>query len=566
MKSPANSITILNGRTRPFVPPLWLVVSLFAAASVVEAQQIYFTNDASGNLVRSYSPNAPALAILHQPVSLVAPTNDTVVFSVLAQGAAPLTYQWQFNSNNIAATADTLFLTNITLSDFGAYRVIVSDPLGSVTSSNALLQLDSDRDGMADSWEITYFGSITNRSGFEDYDQDGVSDRDEFLEGTHPKIYNPVNPRLTIISDRGEVFVSPDLPFYTNNQIVTLTGIPDPGLEFLGYIVSEPSYLPSSIRTNPAQIALRGPREVRAIFGLSLTNSLDVTNGWRIDRAGWYGQTKITHDGVDAAQSARMLGASEAWLELNNVVLSAEGTITFWWKVDGTPGDRLRFYRNDVLRTGEIGTNTDWQLRIYYLPAGTNVVRWVYRKYSDEVSEYNGLYYAPLDAGWVDEVSYAVWTNPSFDSDGNGLPDIWEYKYFDVVGINPNADADNDGISNRDEYLDGTNPSSNASFLPRLTVVTSGGTVVRNPDLPKYTLGQTGQLQAVPDTDNYFVIWGGAVSGTNTTNSVLMNRNQSVTAIFGLPLPVALETPDRKSTRLNSSHSQISYAVFCLKK
>src|SRR2546430_5566016 len=28
-----------------------------------------------------------------------------------------------------------------------------------------------------------------------------------------------------------------------------------------------------------------------------------------------------------------------------------------------------------------------------------------------------------------------------------------------------------------------------------------------------------------------------------------------------------LETPeDRKSTRLNSSHSQISYAVFCLKK
>src|SRR5688572_30929936 len=26
------------------------------------------------------------------------------------------------------------------------------------------------------------------------------------------------------------------------------------------------------------------------------------------------------------------------------------------------------------------------------------------------------------------------------------------------------------------------------------------------------------------------------------------------------------EQPDRKSTRLNSSHSQISYAVFCLKK
>src|SRR2546430_4042365 len=29
---------------------------------------------------------------------------------------------------------------------------------------------------------------------------------------------------------------------------------------------------------------------------------------------------------------------------------------------------------------------------------------------------------------------------------------------------------------------------------------------------------------------------------------------------------VATEAGDRKSTRLNSSHSQISYAVFCLKK
>src|SRR5688572_30976675 len=34
-----------------------------------------------------------------------------------------------------------------------------------------------------------------------------------------------------------------------------------------------------------------------------------------------------------------------------------------------------------------------------------------------------------------------------------------------------------------------------------------------------------------------------------------------------VPLPTSLVVKkDRKSTRLNSSHSQISYAVFCLKK
>src|SRR5438067_10313508 len=32
------------------------------------------------------------------------------------------------------------------------------------------------------------------------------------------------------------------------------------------------------------------------------------------------------------------------------------------------------------------------------------------------------------------------------------------------------------------------------------------------------------------------------------------------------PLPFVSPPPDRKSTRLNSSHVSISYAVFCLKK
>src|SRR2546427_745653 len=39
------------------------------------------------------------------------------------------------------------------------------------------------------------------------------------------------------------------------------------------------------------------------------------------------------------------------------------------------------------------------------------------------------------------------------------------------------------------------------------------------------------------------------------------------TAVLLFAVPTSpLAQPDRKSTRLNSSHSQISYAVFCLKK
>src|SRR5688572_30960154 len=37
-------------------------------------------------------------------------------------------------------------------------------------------------------------------------------------------------------------------------------------------------------------------------------------------------------------------------------------------------------------------------------------------------------------------------------------------------------------------------------------------------------------------------------------------------AEMGMKFSALANTRDRKSTRLNSSHSQISYAVFCLKK
>ena len=44
------------------------------------------------------------------------------------------------------------------------------------------------------------------------------------------------------------------------------------------------------------------------------------------------------------------------------------------------------------------------------------------------------------------------------DSDGNGLPDWWELKYFGAIGQDPNADPDGDGLTNLQEYAMGTNP------------------------------------------------------------------------------------------------------------
>src|SRR5688572_30853504 len=48
-----------------------------------------------------------------------------------------------------------------------------------------------------------------------------------------------------------------------------------------------------------------------------------------------------------------------------------------------------------------------------------------------------------------------------------------------------------------------------------------------------------------------------------TPNRSAIERNQPAAA---REISTTLARRDRKSTRLNSSHSQISYAVFCLKK
>jgi len=45
------------------------------------------------------------------------------------------------------------------------------------------------------------------------------------------------------------------------------------------------------------------------------------------------------------------------------------------------------------------------------------------------------------------------------DSDGDGLPDWWELKYFGNLDQGPNGDYDNDGLTNLQEYQHGTNPT-----------------------------------------------------------------------------------------------------------
>lgn len=44
------------------------------------------------------------------------------------------------------------------------------------------------------------------------------------------------------------------------------------------------------------------------------------------------------------------------------------------------------------------------------------------------------------------------------DSDGHGLPDDWQIRYFGHLGVDPDADPDGDGLTNLQEFQQGSDP------------------------------------------------------------------------------------------------------------
>jgi len=113
-------------------------VSLYSR--VLSASEIQAVFNA-GNGGKCYVPPPPV--IVTQPTNQTAIFGRSAQFTVLASGIAPLTYQWNFNGTNInGATNTTLVLTNVQYVQAGNYAVLVSNPNGSVLSSNAVLTVN----------------------------------------------------------------------------------------------------------------------------------------------------------------------------------------------------------------------------------------------------------------------------------------------------------------------------------------------------------------------------------------------------------------------------------------
>lgn len=79
-----------------------------------------------------------------QPVSLVVTNTQAASFSVTATGVPTPGYQWLFNGNPIfGATNSTYNIASATSANIGSYAVAVTNTAGSITSSNAILTVNS---------------------------------------------------------------------------------------------------------------------------------------------------------------------------------------------------------------------------------------------------------------------------------------------------------------------------------------------------------------------------------------------------------------------------------------
>ena len=246
--SVAKGVTTMGGSALLLLTPL------------VRGQGSQFVFDASGNLiVKSVEISAPP-QILAQPRIQAVGAGELASFFVVVANTRGLSYQWLFNDGEIAgATHDALLLENVASAHEGNYKVVLTNAFGSVTSEHAALMLDSDGDGLPDSWEQTHFGNL-NRTSTGDFDNDGVSNLTEFLDGTIPSNNASALFRLTVSSDGGTVSMVPSKLAYMIGEMVTLTATPFSPNTFHGWTGS------ASTQSNSLVLAMNSNKSVRAEF------------------------------------------------------------------------------------------------------------------------------------------------------------------------------------------------------------------------------------------------------------------------------------------------------------
>lgn len=172
-----------------------------------------------------------------------------------------------------------------------------------------------------------------------------------------------------------------------------------------------------------------------------------ATNGMRWACTGWTGSGS-----VPASGSANSFAFT----------LTNDSTLTWHWRREYALSHTNAFsYRLNSTTWWPEGTTATTLTAAPYALKGTNVLVFTGwdidgQRQPDATSQaINPATNILMNGPHLARVSYLP---ANQDGNSNGISDWWEMIYFGSTNVDPSADTDADGFSNRSEYLDATNP------------------------------------------------------------------------------------------------------------
>lgn len=137
--------------------------------------------------------------------------------------------------------------------------------------------------------------------------------------------------------------------------------------------------------------------------------------------------------------------------------------------------------------------------------------------------------FGPRDRGRMERVDLSVALDP-IDSDLDGMDDDWEQLFFSTLSRDGIGDADNDGVSDLDEFQAGTNPKNQDSVFKFIEVKSEadGKVLVRWSSIE----GRRYTLERSPDLRSGFAPIQSGIEATPSTNSWMDSPVNGGTTVF----------------------------------